>query len=100
MVTSDDWLLLHGDGLADASFDGPNFQVATMEQGITMGFSNSAMSLGRIAGPMWGGIAFDLNIRYPFWSGAAILLAGFLVSLVRLDSERVSQSDATIRAAK
>ena len=72
----------------------------TMEQGITMGFSNSAMSLGRIAGPLWGGIAFDLNIRYPFWSGAAILLAGFLVSLVRLDSERVSQSDATIRAAK
>lgn len=72
----------------------------TMEQGITMGLSNSAMSLGRIAGPLWGGFAFDLNIRYPFWGGAAILLAGFLVSLVRLNGERVLQTDGTLESAE
>jgi DHA1 family multidrug resistance protein-like MFS transporter len=72
----------------------------TMEQGITRGLSNSSMSLGRIAGPLWGGFAFDLNIRYPFWGGAAILLAGFLVSLVRLNGERVLQTDGTLESAE
>ncbi len=72
----------------------------TLEQGITMGLSNSAMSLGRIAGPLWGGFAFDLNISYPFWSGTVILLAGFVVSLVRLNGERVPEHDATLKPAK
>ena len=49
----------------------------TMEQGgLTMGLSNSAMSLGHIAGPLWGGFAFELIISYAFWSGATILLEG------------------------
>lgn len=72
----------------------------TMEQGITMGVSNSAMSLGRIAGPLWGGFVFDLNIRYPFWSGAAILLFGFVVSLLRTSGERVTEGDATLKPAE
>ncbi len=72
----------------------------TMEQGLTMGLSNSAMSLGRIAGPLWGGFTFDLNIHYPFWGGAAMLLAGFLASLVRLDGERIPESDATLKVAE
>jgi len=71
-----------------------------MEQGLTMGLSNSAMSLGRIVGPLWGGFAFDLNISYPFWCGAAILLAGFGVSLVRLNGERITESDATLKVAE
>ena len=71
-----------------------------MEQGLTMGLSNSAMSLGRIAGPLWGGFSFGLDISYPFWSGTAILLAGLGVSLVRPSGERILESDATLEVAE
>jgi MFS transporter, DHA1 family, multidrug resistance protein len=53
----------------------------TLEQGLTMGLSNAAQSLGRITGPLLGGIAFDLYIEYPNYLGAAVMLVGFLISL-------------------
>jgi len=53
-----------------------------MGQGAVLGLSNSFMSLGRIVGPLWAGYAFDLNFDYPYMSGAIILFAGFLISLV------------------
>ena len=53
-------------------------------QGETLGLVNSFMSLGRIAGPIWAGFLFDWNYNYPYFSGALILLAGFLVALVKL----------------
>jgi DHA1 family multidrug resistance protein-like MFS transporter len=56
----------------------------SLGQGITMGLSNSSMSLGRIIGPVWAGVAFDWNFDYPYLSGAAILFIGFLVSLAAL----------------
>ena len=56
----------------------------SLEQGVSMGLSNSFMSLGRIAGPMMAGFIFDINIEYPNLSGALVLLAGFLASLVWL----------------
>jgi DHA1 family multidrug resistance protein-like MFS transporter len=55
---------------------------ATVGQGVAMGLSNSFMSLGRIAGPLWAGFAFDMNFDYPYLSGAAILFIGFLISLM------------------
>ena len=55
---------------------------ATVGQGTTMGLSNSFMSLGRIVGPIWAGFIFDVNVNYPYLSGAAIMFVGFLVSLV------------------
>jgi MFS transporter, DHA1 family, multidrug resistance protein len=51
-------------------------------QGTAMGLSNSFNSLGRVVGPVWAGFAFDLNFSLPYLSGAAIMFAGFLVSLV------------------
>ncbi len=57
-------------------------QRATTGQGAAMGLSNSFMSLGRIVGPIWAGLAFDMNFDYPYLSGAAILFVGFLISLV------------------
>jgi DHA1 family multidrug resistance protein-like MFS transporter len=56
----------------------------TLGQGITMGLSNAAQSLGRIAGPALGGIAFDLQIEYPNYLGAVVMGAGFLISLIVL----------------
>ena len=54
---------------------------ATLNQGVTMGISNSFVSLGRIFGPTLGGLVFDLHWSLPFVSGSAVMLIGFLVSL-------------------
>ncbi len=63
----------------------------SMGQGAVLGLSNSFMSLGRVVGPLWAGYAFDLNLDYPYMSGALILFAGFMISLVW----RVRASDKT-----
>ena len=57
-------------------------------QGATMGLSNSFMSLGRIVGPIWAGFIFDVNVNYPYLSGAAIMFVGFLISLVWVSSRK------------
>jgi DHA1 family multidrug resistance protein-like MFS transporter len=57
---------------------------ATVPQGVAMGLSNSFISLGRIVGPLLGGIVFDIHIMLPYLSGAAIMGIGFIVSLVTL----------------
>jgi len=59
-------------------------QRATLGQGAAMGLSNSAVSLGRVIGPMWAGAIFDLNPNYPYICGAAILLLGFVMSVAWL----------------
>ena len=51
-------------------------------QGIAMGMTNSFMSLGRIVGPLWAGFLFDVNIGYPYLTGAVIMAAGFVLSLI------------------
>jgi DHA1 family multidrug resistance protein-like MFS transporter len=61
---------------------------ATTTQGVAMGLSNSFTSLGRIAGPLMGGFLFDVNLSYPYISGAVVMAAGFLISLTRVRQER------------
>ena len=56
-------------------------QWATLEQGITMGFSNAFQSLGRIIGPLAAGAIFDLNYEYPNYLGCGVLLLGGFVGL-------------------
>jgi MFS family permease len=49
-------------------------------QGGTMGLAQSMSSLGRIAGPLMGGFAYDLWLfphRMPFWLGAI----GFVIAI-------------------
>jgi DHA1 family multidrug resistance protein-like MFS transporter len=53
----------------------------TSGQGVTLGLSNSFVSLGRVAGPIYAGIVFDVNPNYPYFSGAMILIAVFVMSL-------------------
>jgi DHA1 family multidrug resistance protein-like MFS transporter len=57
------------------------------EQGMVMGLSNAVMSLGRIAGPLWGGIALDMHLELPYLSSAGIILAGFLISVIGIARE-------------
>ena len=61
---------------------------ADTRQGVAMGLNNSFNSLGRIAGPIWAGFMFDVNYDYPYLSGAAIMLLGFLFSLVWIVQEQ------------
>jgi DHA1 family multidrug resistance protein-like MFS transporter len=56
-------------------------QRATGGQGVVMGLGNSFINLGRIAGPIWAGYIFDVNLTYPYLSGAAIMFVGFLIGL-------------------
>jgi len=71
----------------------------TVGQGAAMGLSNSFMSLGRIAGPIWAGIIFDVNVNYPYLSGAAIMFIGLLTSLVWVSQGRKEAIGADLRAA-
>jgi DHA1 family multidrug resistance protein-like MFS transporter len=67
-------------------------QRATLGQGAAMGLSNSAVSLGRVIGPLWAGAIFDLNVNAPYISGAVILLIGFVLCAMWL--KRGSQAVA------
>jgi DHA1 family multidrug resistance protein-like MFS transporter len=57
---------------------------ATSGQGIAMGLTNSYMSLGRIFGPLWAGTMIDMNVIFPFLSGAIVFLILFFASLTRM----------------
>ena len=56
-------------------------------QGTVMGLNSAATNLGKVIGPLWGGYIYDINIDYPFFSGAATLLLGLLVSLFGLQKQ-------------
>jgi DHA1 family multidrug resistance protein-like MFS transporter len=54
-------------------------------QGAVMGLNSAMTSLGRVIGPLWGGSIYDINIEYPFFSGAVTLLLGLLVSFIGME---------------
>jgi DHA1 family multidrug resistance protein-like MFS transporter len=60
---------------------------ADTRQGVAMGLNNSFNSLGRIVGPIWAGFAFDVNYNLPYLSGAVIMVAGFVISLIWLPGQ-------------
>ncbi|MGD8627035.1 MAG: MFS transporter [Anaerolineae bacterium] len=70
------------------------------EQGLALGLNNSFNSLGRVVGPIWAGLIFDVNVNYPYISGAAIMLAGFLASLVWLPAEKAPGTEAHTAGVK
>ena len=59
-------------------------QRTTQGQGIAMGLNNAYMSLGRVIGPLWAGAVIDINMFFPFITGAAVMMLGFLASLAYL----------------
>lgn len=62
-------------------------RTTTSGQGVAMGLNNSFMSLGRVAGPTWAGFVFDVNLSYPYYTGALVMLVGFLLGLFWLKGE-------------
>lgn len=59
-------------------------------QGAAMGIQQSFMSLGRVAGPLWGGAVFSISYHMPYYTGAIIMLLGFIGSLVFLNGARLA----------
>jgi DHA1 family multidrug resistance protein-like MFS transporter len=56
-------------------------------QGTVMGWNSAATSLGRVIGPLWAGYLYEVNIEFPYLSGAAALALGLLVSYFGLQSQ-------------
>jgi len=64
---------------------------ATVPQGIAMGLSNSFVSLGRIVGPILGGVMLDISLNLPYLCGAGFMLLGFLFSMLWIRSATLQQ---------
>jgi DHA1 family multidrug resistance protein-like MFS transporter len=56
-------------------------------QGTVMGLNSAATSLGRVIGPLWAGYLYEVNIEFPYLSGAVTLMLGLLVSLLGLQKK-------------
>jgi MFS transporter, DHA1 family, multidrug resistance protein len=61
-------------------------------QGSVMGLNSASTSLGRVVGPLWGGYIYDVNINFPFFSGAATFLLGLFVSMIALPTQSAFRS--------
>lgn len=66
-------------------------KLTNVSQGTTMGLNNAFMSLGRIIGPIWAGSVLDLNLAYPYLTGAALMLIGFVASLFFMKARQPKQ---------
>lgn len=55
-------------------------KVAGNEQGFVGGMNSMFTSIGNIFGPIVGGRLFDIDVDYPFYFGAAVLLIGVLLN--------------------
>jgi len=52
------------------------------EQGVTLGVNQSLSALARVAGPLWGGFAFEfLGYPFPFLTGAAFMFLVFIFTM-------------------
>lgn len=70
-------LFSFGNSLTRPSVSSLVSKKATTGQGVALGAMQSFDSLGRIVGPLWGGVAFYLLHDLPYFSGAAALALGF-----------------------
>ncbi len=60
--------------------------LAGERQGAIMGLNSAATSLGRVIGPLWAGYLYDLNIGYPYVSGALALGLSWILGRLWLQS--------------
>lgn len=53
-------------------------QVGPKEQGNIMGLNQSLGSLGRVIGPVLGGVLYSFNFHLPYFGGAFIIVLALL----------------------
>jgi multidrug resistance protein len=56
------------------------------ETGQVLGVQQSFGGVSRMLGPLWSGFAYKLDLRYPFWMAAALMLSVSFLTL-RMQSE-------------
>ena len=57
-------------------------KIAGNEQGFVGGMNSMFTSLANIFGPILGGILFDIDINYPYYFAAVVLVFGILLTLI------------------
>ncbi|MFS0576933.1 multidrug efflux MFS transporter NorA [Sporosarcina sp. 179-K 3D1 HS] len=57
-------------------------KIAGNEQGFVGGMNSTFTSIGNIFGPIIGGILFDINLNYPYYFAAFVLLLGTILALI------------------
>lgn len=68
-------------------------RLAKERQGAVMGMNSAATSLGRVVGPLWAGYLYDVNIEYPYLSGAGTLVLGLLVFIAGMRDSKPPGDD-------
>ncbi|WP_432353054.1 MFS transporter [Sporosarcina sp. A2] len=57
-------------------------KIAGNEQGFVGGMNSMFTSIGNMAGPILGGILFDINLDYPFYFATLVLIGGAVLAFV------------------
>lgn len=57
-------------------------KIAGNEQGFVGGMNSMFTSLANIFGPILGGMLFDIDINYPYYFAAVVLVFGILLTLI------------------
>lgn len=57
-------------------------KIAGNEQGFVGGMNSTFTSIGNIFGPILGGVLFDVNLNYPYYFAAFMLLVGTGIALI------------------
>lgn len=71
------------------------------EQGRLLGVSQSISALGRVLGPMWGGLAFArLGIGAPYFTGAAAVALAVAAMIAFLGTTTPGRQPATAAASR
>lgn len=66
-------------GLIGPSLNAHLSSFAGEHQGTVMGMNSASTSLGRVAGPLWAGYLYEVNIEYPYLSGAGAFFLSLFV---------------------
>ncbi|MEK5039353.1 multidrug efflux MFS transporter NorA [Sporosarcina sp. FSL K6-3457] len=56
-------------------------KIAGNEQGFVGGMNSTFTSIGNIFGPIIGGVLFDVNLNYPYYFAAIVLIIGTIIAL-------------------
>ena len=63
-------------------------RIAGNEQGFVGGMNSFFTSLANVFGPILGGWVFDIDINYPFYIGAVVIVAGLAIAMFWVDPQR------------
>lgn len=63
-------------------------RIAGNEQGFVGGMNSFFTSLANVFGPIIGGRLYDIDINYPYYLGAVVIVAGLAIAMFWVDPQR------------